>query len=63
MYLNDQENQKIPGGRKNNWIIIKQLKPNTEYIVGIETQDGSLQRSRRVIKKFKTMEEGKSEIF
>ena len=56
IYLNLKKYKIIPRGTQVN---IFCLKPNTSYTVGIQTEDGSFQRSEIVTKFFTTKEEGK----
>ena len=56
IYLNGTEYQNISRGTQ---IDIKGLKLYTEYTVGIETEDGSSQRSNKVFKYFEINEAGK----
>jgi uncharacterized surface anchored protein len=56
IYLNGKEHQTIS---RRTQFHITGLKTCTQYTVGVQTQDGSLQKSRRVNIRFKTNEAGK----
>ena len=56
IYLNGKEHQTIS---RRTQFHITGLKPCTQNTVGVQTQDGSLQKSRRVSIRFKTNEAGK----
>ena len=55
MHLNGREHKIIDRGTE---ITINQLKLNTSYTVGIQTQDGSSQKSEMIYETFKTFETG-----
>jgi hypothetical protein len=59
IYLYGQVNKTISRGTK---VTFDGLLPNTSYAVGIQTQDGSSQKSRIVTQPFKTNEEGMENI-
>ena len=59
IYLNNQELKTIPRGSQAT---IEYLIPYTWYTVGIQTQDGSAQKSKIVNRYFRTDEAGKSKI-
>ena len=55
IYLNGQVHKTISRGTQ---IAINGLSPDTFYVVGIQTQDGSSQKSQMVIEPFRTKEKG-----
>ncbi len=59
IYLNGTEMHKISRAKYGNQYILRRLKPNTEYNVGIQAQDGSLKKTTIVYQSFKTEEAGK----
>ena len=57
VYLNGQKHQTVTRGSHYAFNITR-LKPYTDYVVGIETEDSSFQRSNKVFKTIKTKEAG-----
>jgi hypothetical protein len=55
VHLNGKEYKIIDRGTE---VTINQLKLNTPYTVGIQSQDGSSQKSEMIYKTFKTIETG-----
>lgn len=58
VYLNNLNIKNISARQVKKLFFIHELKPFTEYNLGIKTQDGSLQTSVRVTKMFKTKKAG-----
>lgn len=59
IYQNGSQGSEYQSISRTTQARIDSLKPNTEYTVGIETRDGSAQKSQIIYKSFKTKEAGK----
>lgn len=59
IYLNDTRMQRIRREQYGTRYILRELKPFTDYVVGIQAQDSSLQRSGITYERFKTKQAGK----
>ena len=58
VYLDKENIKNISARQRKRFFFVHELKPSTDYELGIETQDGSLQTSRKVTEKFKTLKAG-----
>ncbi|XP_028399530.1 uncharacterized protein LOC114522942 [Dendronephthya gigantea] len=57
IYLNGTEVKRISRAYYANQYILRELTPNTNYVVGIKTQDGQLKNTQTIVyHKFKTKE-------
>ena len=60
IHVGSKENQAMV--KRGNQFNITGLKRYTKYSVGIQTQDGSLQRSKKIFGNFTTLKEGMTEM-
>ena len=58
IYLNDTLHKNISREEYGHQFTVHGLKPNTIYTVGIETQDGNLNKGKRKSQQFLTKEAG-----